>query len=68
MKVISKTESFLYLSDGGDWALRVSEDEFEILPQGGGLVYQSGVNLDNLAQLIIEAKEYAMQNEIIWQQ
>jgi hypothetical protein len=68
MKVISKTESFLYLSDGGDWALRVSEDEFEILPQGGGLVYQSGVNLDNLAQLIIEAKEHAMQNEIIWQQ
>ena len=68
MKVISKTESFLYLSDGGDWALRVSEDEFEILPQGGGLVYQSGVNLDNLAQLIINAKEHAMQNEIIWQQ
>jgi hypothetical protein len=68
MKVISKTESFLYLSDGGDWALRVSEDEFEILPQVGGLVYQSGTNLDNLAQLIIEAKEHAMQNEIIWHQ
>ena len=69
MKVIQKTETILYLSDGGDWALRVSEDEFEILPQGGGgLVYQSGVNLDNLAQLIINAKEHAMQNEIIWQQ
>ena len=69
MKVISKTESILYLSDGGDWALRVSNDEFEILPQSGnGLVYQSGVNLDNLAQLIVEAKKHAKQNEIIWQQ
>ena len=69
MKTIIKTESILYLSDGGDWALRVSNDEFEILPQsGGGLVYQSGSNLDNLAQLIIEAKEHAIQNEIIWQQ
>lgn len=69
MQVIQKTESILYLSDGGDWALRVSNDEFEILPQSGnGLVYQSGVNLDNLANLIIEAKEHAIQNEIIWQQ
>jgi hypothetical protein len=69
MKVISKTESFLYLSDGGDWALRVSNDEFEILPQsGGGLVYQSGTNLDNLANLIIEVKQHAIQNGIIWQQ
>jgi hypothetical protein len=68
MKVISKTESFLYLSDGGDWALQISNDNFEILPQGGGLVYQSGTNLDNLAQLIIEVKEHAIQNGIIWQQ
>jgi hypothetical protein len=68
MKTIIKTESFLYLSDGGDWALRVSNDEFEILPQTGGLIYQSGVNLDNLANLIIEAKEHAIQNKIIWQQ
>jgi hypothetical protein len=68
MKVISKTESFLYLSDGGDWALQISNDNFEILPQGSGLVYQSGTNLDNLANLIIEAKEHAIQNEIIWQQ
>ena len=68
MKVIQKTQSFLYLSDGGDWALQISNDNFEILPQVGGLVYQSGVNLDNLAQLIIEAKEHAIENEIIWQQ
>jgi hypothetical protein len=68
MKVISKTESFLYLSDGGDWALQISNDNFEILPQGGGLVYQSGTNLDNLANLIIEVKEHAILNGIIWQQ
>jgi hypothetical protein len=68
MKVISKTESFLYLSDGGDWALQISNDNFEILPQGGGLVFQSGTNLDNLANLIIEVKVHAIQNGIIWQQ
>jgi hypothetical protein len=68
MQVIQKTESILYLSDAGDWALQISNESFEILPQVGGLVYQSGTNLDNLAQLIIDAKEHAIQNEIIWQQ
>jgi hypothetical protein len=68
MQVIQKTQSILYLSDGGDWGLQISNESFEILPQVGGLVYQSGVNLDNLANLIIEAKEHAIQNEIIWQQ
>jgi hypothetical protein len=68
MKVIQKTETILYLSDGGDWALQISNENFEILPQAGGLVYQSGVNLDNLAQLIVEAKAHAIENEITWQQ
>jgi hypothetical protein len=68
MTIIEKTESILYLSDGGDWALRVSNENFEILPQAGGLVYQSGTNIDNLAELIIEAKAHAIQNGIIWQQ
>ena len=68
MTIIEKTESILYLSDGGDWALQVSNESFEILPQSGGLVYQTGTNLDNLAQLIIEAKAHAIQNEITWQQ
>jgi hypothetical protein len=68
MTIIEKTESILYLSDGGDWALRVSNENFEILPQTGGLIYQSGVNLDNLANLIIEAKAHAIQNGITWQQ
>lgn len=68
MTVISKTDSILYLSDSGDWGLRVSDENFEILPQVGALVYQSGANLDNLAALIIEAKEHAIQNGITWQQ
>ena len=67
MTIIERTESILYLSDGGDWALQVSNESFEILPQAGGLVYQSGTNLDNLAQLIVEAKAHAIENEIIWQ-
>jgi hypothetical protein len=68
MRVIQKTESILYLSDSGDWGLQVSNENFEILPQAGGLVYQSGVNIDNLSQLIVEAKAHAIENGITWQQ
>jgi hypothetical protein len=68
MRVIQKTESILYLSDSGDWALQVSNESFEILPQSGGLVYQSGVNIDNLSQLIVEAKAHAIENGMTWQQ
>jgi hypothetical protein len=68
MRVIQKTESILYLSDSGDWGLQVSNENFEILPQTGGLVYQSGVNIDNLSQLIVEAKAHAIENGITWQQ
>jgi hypothetical protein len=68
MRVIQKTESILYLSDSGDWGLQVSNESFEILPQVGGLIYQSGVNIDNLSQLIVEAKAHAIENGITWQQ
>jgi hypothetical protein len=68
MNVISKTDSILYISDAGDWGLSITNEQKEILPQVGGLVYQSGANLDNLAQLIIEAKAHSIQNGIIWQQ
>jgi hypothetical protein len=68
MTVITKTDSILYLSSSGDWGLRVSDENFEILPQVGGWTYQSGANLDNLAQLITEAKAHAIQNGITWQQ
>ena len=68
MIIIAKTDSILYLSDSGDWGLRVTNELKEILPQVGGLIYESGVNLDNLAALIIEAKAHAIQNGITWQQ
>lgn len=68
MNVIQRTESILYLSDSGDWGLQISDESFEILPQVGGLVYQSGINLDNLANLIVEAKAHAIANGITWQQ
>ena len=68
MIIIAKTDSILYLSDSGDWGLRVTNELKEILPQVGGLIYESGVNLDNLAALIIEAKAHAIQNGIQWQQ
>jgi len=68
MIITKQTESITYLSDTGDWALRVSNNNYEILPQVGGLIYQSGVNLDNLAKLIVEAKVHAIENGIIWQQ
>jgi len=68
MKVITYTESIFYLSESEDWGLRVSNNNFEILPQVGGLVYQSGINLDNLAKLIVEAKAHAIENGITWQQ
>ena len=68
MIITKQTESITYLSDTGDWALMVSNNNYEILPQVGGLIYQSGVNLDNLANLIVEAKAHAIENGIIWQQ
>lgn len=68
MKAITRTDSILYISDSGDWGLQVKTDSFEILPQTGGLVFQSGTNIDNLAQLIVEAKAHAILNGIIWQQ
>jgi len=68
MTVTKQIETITYLSDTGDWALRISNNDYEILPQVGELIYQSGVNLDNLAKLIIEAKTHAIENGIIWQQ
>ena len=35
MNVITKTDSILYLSDAGDWGLRVTNETKEILPQVG---------------------------------
>jgi hypothetical protein len=57
-----------YQSAAGDWRLVISNDVFEILPIAtGGLEYASGVNLDNLAALIVAAKADAIERGINWQ-
>ncbi len=55
-----------YVADTGDWRLVVGNGRFEVLPQVGGWEYQSGVNLDNLATLIVEAKADAIARGINW--
>ena len=56
----------MYVADSGDWRLSVGGGAFEILPQVGGLSYTSGLNLDSLAALIVEAKAHATANGVNW--
>lgn len=58
--------TYIYIADSGDWRLSVSPEQFEILPQVGAWQYASGVNLDNLAALIVAAKADAVANGINW--
>lgn len=67
MQVIAQPGTYIYVSDGGDWRLHVSAGRFEILPQVGGWEYGSGINLDNLAALIVAAKAHAVANGIGWE-
>jgi len=66
MTVIPRPGSFEYVASSGDWRLLVGLGAFTILPQVGGLEYASGVNLDNLAALIVSAKAHAEANGIDW--
>lgn len=66
MTVIPRTGVFEYISSSGDWRLLVGGGAFNILPQVGGYEYGSGVNLDNLAALIVDAKAHAEANGINW--
>jgi len=66
MEVIISPGVFTYVASTGDWRLVVAEGRFEIQPQVGGLEYASGINLDNLASLIVAAKEHAQANGINW--
>jgi hypothetical protein len=66
MQIIPGPGSFTYVADSGDWRLRVGGGAFEIQPQVGGLEYASGVNLDNLAALIVNAKAHAVEHGINW--
>lgn len=67
MVVIPRAGYFEYAASTGDWRLRIGDGEFQILPQVGALTYDSGVNLDNLASLIVAAKAHAVQNGINWE-
>ncbi|CAB4166707.1 hypothetical protein UFOVP835_52 [uncultured Caudovirales phage] len=66
MQIISYPGRFVYIAATGDWRLDVSNDQFLILPQVGVWEYSSGRNLDNLAELIIEAKAHALTQGITW--
>jgi hypothetical protein len=66
MQVIPGAGSYTYIAETGDWRLLVGGGTFAILPQVGGWEYSSGVNLDNLAALIVSAKAHAVANGIDW--
>ncbi len=66
MQIIPGPGSFTYVADSGDWRIAVGGGRFEIQPQVGGLEYASGLNLDNLASLIVSAKAHAVANGIAW--
>ena len=66
MQVIPSVGSFEYVAATGDWRLLVGGGGVTLLPQVGEWSYASGVNLDNLAALIVEAKAHAVANGINW--
>ena len=66
MIVLPGPASFTYVAETGDWRLFISAEKFEILPQVGAWEYSSGINLDNLAALIVDAKAHATSNGIDW--
>jgi hypothetical protein len=66
MQIISYPGAFLYIAETGDWRLYVASGVFRMEPQVGELEYASGINLDNLAALIVSAKAHATANGIDW--
>ena len=68
MQVELINAQYVYTPTSNDWRLIIDNDHFEIQSniQSGLLTYASGINLDNLAQLIIDAKTHAIANGINW--
>lgn len=66
MNITQTPGAFTYTSETGDWRIVVDAGRFEIQPLVGGLEYASGINLDNLAALIMAAKAHAIENGINW--
>jgi hypothetical protein len=66
MQIIVLPGSFIYIANSSDWHIYVGNGRFEIRPQVGALDYSSGINLDNLADLIVSAKAHAVANGVNW--
>jgi hypothetical protein len=66
MIIINHPGKFEYVASTGDWRLIIGNGQFNILPQVGNWDYTSGINLDNLADLIVNAKVHATANNINW--
>jgi len=66
MQIIPSPGKVTYVASTGDWRLVVAEGHFEIQPQVGGWAYESGLNLDSLADLIVAAKADAIGRGINW--
>jgi hypothetical protein len=66
MKVTASPGLFVYIATGDDWRIVVEMGRFEIQPQVGAWEYSSGINLDNLAALIVFAKAHATAHGIDW--
>lgn len=66
MTIIPAPGAYTYVADSGDWRIYVGDGMFTIMPQVGMWTYESGANLDTLAQLIIDAKAHAVANGINW--
>ena len=66
--IVTQTDTkFEYIAETGDWRIRVGDGLFQILPQVGGYEYESGTNLENLANLILFAKQHALENNVNWE-
>ena len=66
MDIIIEPGRATYTAVTGDWRIVIDRGVFEIQPQVGQLIYESGLNLDNLATLIVAAKADALERGIDW--
>ncbi len=67
MQIIMEPGQINYTADGGDWKLIVRQGYFEIVSAATGeLLFGSGQNLNNLADLILAARDHARSQGIDW--
>lgn len=67
IEVTAEPGSVIYTVSSQDWRLMIDDGRFEIEPIATGrLEYSSGINLDNLAALIVAAKADAVARGISW--